>query len=464
MFFTNIVFLLSSFLILNCSKEEEKKNILAIKSFIALPTASSASCITSSSFVANWSLVQGATGYQIDVSTKEDFSTFIDGYKSLLCASNSVTVSGISQNITYYYRIRTVKNSELSKNSNVMSAISVFAEDTTFLKLKANALTDPFLIGMGAVITPQLISGTPYDTVLKNEFSSISAAYEMKMDVLWEGIGKYNWTAADKIVKYGNDNNINVHGHTLIWYQSAPKWLKEYTGSNADFRLEVKRYITDVVTHFAGKVRSWDVVNEGVEDIGSNLRNDIFLQRMGPNYIKDCFQWARDAAIAAGDTNLLLFYNDYATCTYVNKQNKVYEIVDDLKASNLIDGLGFQMHNTYLLPTKEQIETDINRAVAKGLKIHISELDIQVNPFNDITCLTPDRNLLQKAKYREIVKLYNALPKENKYAITVWGFKDDESWIRFFLPINHPGDDWPLLYDKNFKVKSAHTGFLEGLD
>lgn len=105
-----------------------------------------------------------------------------------------------------------------------------------------------------------------------------------------------------------------------------------------------------------------------------------------------------------------MFYNDYATSNNIVKQDKVFSIVDDLKAGNLIDGLGFQMHNKYLTPTKAQIETDINRAVAKGLKIHVSELDIQVNPSNDISTFTNERRLAQKEKYKEMVQLYNALP------------------------------------------------------
>ena len=140
-----------------------------------------------------------------------------------------------------------------------------------------------------------------------------------------------------------------------------------------------------MVLSYAGKIKSWDVVNEAADDNGGTMRNTIFLQRMGANYVKDCFQWARNAAAAAGDTSLLLFYNDYATSTNIAKQDKVYSILDDLKANKLIDGVGFQMHNTYLSPTKAQIETDLNRAVTKGLKIHVAELDIQVNQSNDIS-------------------------------------------------------------------------------
>ncbi|APY10866.1 1,4-beta-xylanase [Seonamhaeicola sp. S2-3] len=452
--------------LLNCS-EDDNKNSPEPSTKLAIPFASIASNVTDDSFQANWVLVPEAENYLVDVSTDSDFSVMLTGYDALIVQDNAVTITGLSPASNYYYRVRAQKGTEITNNSNVITVTTTGvapeeSEDPTFLKVKANALENPFFVGV-AVKSNQLTEGSAYDVVLKNEFSSITAEYEMKMDPISTGSGSYNWEAADKIVNYGNDNGINVHGHALVWHNAVPDWLSDFSGTDAEFALEVKKYITDVVTHYAGKVSSWDVVNEAVDDNG-NMRNTIFLQKMGPDYIKDCYQWARDAANAAGDTDLLLFYNDYATSTNIPKQDKVFSIVDNLKSNNLIDGVGFQMHNNYLSPTKEQIETDINRAVALGLKVHVSELDIQVNQNNDISYLTEERALAQKEKYKEIVKIYNALPKANKYALTVWGFKDNESWIPYSTDLNHPGNDWPLLYNNKFELKKSHTGFLEGLE
>lgn len=455
---TSIMFFLNS-----CSKED---NIIA-DTLLSTPIANASTDVNDTGFKAKWSFVSSAQSYLLDVSTSVDFTTFVPNYNSKSVTDLNEIVVGLNTGTQYFYRVRAKKNSQISGYSNVITVVtsgtSNVPEDPTFLKVKANKLPNPFFVGM-AVKANQLESGSKYDGILKNEFSSISAEYEMKMNPISISSGVYNWAAADKIVAYGNANGINVHGHALVWHVAVPNWLTNFSGTDAEFAAEVKKYITDVVTHYAGKVKSWDVVNEGVDDSSGNLRNTIFLQKMGPNYIKDCFQWARDAANAAGDTNLLLFYNDYATSNNIPKQNKMYSIVDDLKTSNLINGVGFQMHNTYLSPTKTQIETDINKAVAKGLKIHISELDIQVNPANDINSFTNERRLAQKEKYKEIVKIYNAIPAANKYALTVWGLKDNESWIPYSTDLNHTGNDWPLLYDSNFALKSAHTGFLEGLD
>lgn len=453
----------SLFFFLNACTKDDNEAVVNLEA----PIANAPKDVNDTGFRAKWNYVSNSKSYLLDVSTSENFATFVPNYESKPVTDLNEVVVGLTGGTQYYYRVRAKTETQISDYSNVISVVTTgtsnVPEDPTFLKVKANKLANPFFVGM-AIKANQLDSGSKYDAILKNEFSSISAEYEMKMNPISISSGVYNWTAADKIVAYGNANGINVHGHALVWHLAVPDWLTNFSGTDAEFAAEVKKYITDVVTHYAGKVKSWDVVNEAVDDNSGNLRNTIFLQRMGPNYIKDCFKWARDAANAAGDTNLLLFYNDYATSTNIPKQNKMFSIVDDLKTSNLIDGVGYQMHNTYLSPTKTQIETDINRAVAKGLKIHISELDIQVNPANDITTFTNERRLAQKEKYKEIVKIYNALPAANKYALTVWGMKDNESWIPFNTDLNHPGNDWPLLYDSNFALKSAHTGFLEGLD
>jgi len=458
-----LLVLASFFFFLNACSKDDNEAVAALET----PVANAAKDVNDHGFKAKWNYVSNSKSYLLDVSTNENFTTFVPNYQSKPVTDLNEVVVGLTGGTQYYYRVRAKTETETSGYSNVISVVTTgssnIPEDPTFLKVKANKLANPFFIGM-AIKASQLTSGSPYDVILKNEFSSISAEYEMKMDQISTASGVYNWTVADKIVAYGNSNGINVHGHALVWHNSVPTWLKNFSGTDAEFAAEVKKYITDVVTHYAGKVKSWDVVNEAVDDNGGAMRNTIFLQRMGANYVKDCFQWAKNAAIAAGDTKLLLFYNDYATSTNILKQDKVFSIIDDLKATNLIDGVGFQMHNTYLSPTKAQIETDLNKAVAKGLKIHVSELDIQVNQSNDITTFTNERRLLQKEKYKEIVKIYNALPAANKYALTVWGMKDNESWIPFSTELNHPGDDWPLLYDSNFAFKSSHTGFLEGLD
>jgi endo-1,4-beta-xylanase len=278
----------------------------------------------------------------------------------------------------------------------------------------------------------------------------------MKMNIILPTKGNYDWSKSDAIVDYAIANGINVHGHALVWHNSVPDWLKNYTGTNAEFEQEVKDYITAVLTRYKGKVASWDVVNEAINDAGGTLRQTVFSEKMGDNYVAKCFQFAREA-----DPDVLLFYNDYSVTTNVTKQTAIFKLIDDMKTNNVpVDGIGFQMHIQYNSPSVNQMKTAVNKALDRGLKLHFSELDVRVNPDKDITTLTEERAIAQKNKIKEVVAVYNAIPQANKYAISVWGMKDNESWL---LPFYDNYNEWPLLYDSNFEIKKAHTGFLEGL-
>lgn len=313
-----------------------------------------------------------------------------------------------------------------------------------------------FYIGV-ATNANRLNSEADYDPLIRREFSSITAEYEMKMQPILRQRGNYNWTKADQIVDYATEHGINVHGHALVWHNATPEWLENFSGTDTEFEEEVKNYIKTVVGRYKGKVSSWDVVNEGVSDQGGSLRNTVFLRRMGEDYMAKCFQYAREA-----DPNALLFYNDYNMTSNSSKQDKVFELINDWKQRQIpIDGVGYQMHISYLHPSKAQIQLATNRAVDNNLLLHFSEIDVRSNPNKDITELTDIRAEQQKTKYKEVVKIFNAIPDKNKYALTLWGIKDDDSWL---LSHHNNDNEWPLLFDKNFMAKKAYQGFSEGLE
>src|SRR5207244_2043067 len=89
---------------------------------LAAPTANSATNVTTGSFTANWSGVSGASGYKLDVSTDSSFSSYVSGYENLDVGNvTSQSVSGLSANTRYHYRVRAYNGSGTSGNSNVAS-------------------------------------------------------------------------------------------------------------------------------------------------------------------------------------------------------------------------------------------------------------------------------------------------------------------------------------------------------
>ena len=325
--------------------------------------------------------------------------------------------------------------------------------DTNTLK---NGAKDFFV---GIAVNPSRVQDANYSAVYTKEFNSVTAENAMKMKSIFKGIdseGNLNldWTNSDLIVDFAEANGINVHGHTLIWHESIPDFLKTFTGTNQEFESIIEKYITAVVSRYKGKISSWDVVNEAIADETSDLRASVFVERMGADYVKKCFQYARNA-----DQEVKLFYNDYNLVFDLQKQKGAFEIIDDLMANNLIDGVGYQMHIDYNFPNKQALQTATDLIVKRKLLVHFSELDVKTNPKGAIAEFTEKRNNAQAQKVYEVVEVYNAIPTENKYALTVWGLKDDDSWVtpRYGFP------DWPLLFDSSFGKKKAYAAFIQAL-
>lgn len=444
LFLISVVFLLAA-----CSNDDGGVDLPPL----ANPTANSASEITDSGFTAGWNFVSTAKSYLLDVSSESDFSNFIAGYEALEVTGIKAEISGLTPGTQYYFRVKAVRESVISDFSNVIMVTTTGTLIDTDVFLKDKAINNFFV---GAAVSTNRLSGA-YDELLTTEFNSITAESEMKMRTIFTGPGTYDWTRIDALVNYALENDLNIHGHALVWHVEVPDWMETFSGTDAEFEQYVKDYIIAVVSRYAGKITSWDVVNEAIND-GGGVRSTIFLEKMGADYIAKCFQWAREA-----DPNSLLFYNDYNTPADLAKQNDVYDLIDDLQSNNIpIDGVGLQMHISIDSPTKQQIQEDIDKAVERNLVVHFSELDVRVNPDGRqiVNSLIEERDFAQRLKYREVVEIYNSIPSDFKYAITMWGIRDNESWI-----INqYDRPDWPLLFDDSFDRKSAHIGFLEGLE
>jgi outer membrane protein assembly factor BamB len=106
-------------------------DLVAAASAPSAPAAHSATSVSSSAFTANWGSVAGANGYRLDVSTNSSFSSFVSGYNNLDVGNvASAGVSGLSLNVTYYYRVRAYNVTGTSGNSNTVSATTTASTPT----------------------------------------------------------------------------------------------------------------------------------------------------------------------------------------------------------------------------------------------------------------------------------------------------------------------------------------------
>lgn len=306
--------------------------------------------------------------------------------------------------------------------------------------------------------------------VIRNEFSEITAGNIMKMSYLHPSENSYTFTNADALVDWAAANGVGVHGHTLIWHSDyqVPNWMKNYSG---DFGAMLNEHVSTVADHFAGRVASWDVVNEAIDENQSHCwRNSVFYQQLGADFVADAFR-AADAA----DPNADLYYNDYDTeGGNANKLQCLLQLVDDLQAQDVpIDGVGFQMHVQIDWPSTSNIASAFQAIVDRGLKVKITEIDVPLNnpyastPFPQYTSFTDEAAQRQKERYKSIVQTYlDVVPAHLRGGITVWGIWDGESWLLDFEE-RQGSDDWPLLFtgpaDGPYERKPAYYGVSEAL-
>ena len=296
---------------------------------------------------------------------------------------------------------------------------------------------------MGNIISPGDINNNVRFGYLKRHYNIVTAENHMKPSNLAPSSNPgsvsanwvYNFSTADAIVKKALDEGFQIHGHTLIWHSQSqsPSWLA--AGGEA----YLNKFVTDVVTHFKGKLLSWDVVNEAfrdgltendAQDWRNCLRKDDspddspWYKSIGPDYIEKAFLAARKA-----DPKVKLYYNDY-NLNGIGKARATYNMVSELnnKHPGLIDGIGMQSHH-HLGTNPQTVETSIKLFASLGVEIGITEMDIIAANWPDLGLGTWNDNAaqLQAKQYAAMFRIFKNNYK-NISRVTFWGLDDGTSW------------------------------------
>ena len=328
------------------------------------------------------------------------------------------------------------------------------------------------LIG-GAVATQDLDKPELAQLAAK-QFSALTPEYEFMPEKLVDDNGKFDFSTADRVVEWAEKNNQPVLGHMLVWHFVTRKWLFEAPDGKPLPREQalanLKLYIDTVVGHYKGRIQAWDVVNEGISDAdGEYLRDTPALRAIGEDYIQKAFEFAH-----AADPDAQLYYNDY-NIEQPQKLEKTLKLVRSLQAANVrLDAVGIQGHWLINWPPTEMIENGIEELAKTGVKVMITELDVDVLPRDvsgaDMAQLETSANpyadglpaeMQQKlaARYGEIMTAILRHPEVT--LIGFWGTHDGRSWLNDF-PVkgrtNHP-----LLFDRQLQPKPAYDAVIQAL-
>lgn len=317
--------------------------------------------------------------------------------------------------------------------------------------LRDGAAAHALFVGT-AVDYPFLKSDATYRATVAREFRQVTPGNEMKWDTIHPGPTTYDFTKADYIVNWARLNGLDVHGHTLLWHSQNPAWLTNGTFTKDQLLAVLHDHITTVMTHFKGKVVEWDVANEIMGDDGT-LRHNLWYNTIGPEYIDDAFQWAREA-----DPGARLLLNDYNAGGKGKKSDAIYNLVSSMRSRGIpIDGVGLQMHIGTSLSARASMPTDVAwnmaRLNALGLESDITEMDVAL-PLPS----TADNLQVQAMGFSGVLQA--CLSASNCASFTTWGFTDKDSWI----PQVRPGYGDALEFDANYQPKPAYTAMLARLN
>ena len=314
---------------------------------------------------------------------------------------------------------------------------------------------------IGVAVTPGNLSGDEANLVLQ-QFNSLTPENAMKMAPIHPEEDRYFWRDADSIISFAQRHGLRVRGHNLCWHNQVPRWMfvgKDGKTVSKEILLQrLKDHITTVVNRYKGKIYAWDVVNEAISDRPDEyLRNSMWLQICGEEYISKAFEYAH-----AADPNAILFYNDYNEIS-ATKREKIYRLVKNLKDKGVpIGGVGLQGHWAVNEPSEQQLDSTLKRFSDLGLKVQITELDISVypkehnarerKPEDANTAFTSEKENKQMEVYKMCFKLFRKYKKVLS-GVTFWNISDRRSWLDDF-PVRGR-KDYPLLFDKDLKPKKA---------
>lgn len=310
------------------------------------------------------------------------------------------------------------------------------------------------------------------------QFSAVTPENVLKWDTVHPRPGVFDFERSDQLVAFAERNGQAVIGHVLVWHQQTPRWVFQDSSGNPvsrDTLLDrMREHIQTVVGRYRGRVLGWDVVNEAVDDEG-NLRRTPWQAIIGDDYVARAFVYAHEA-----DPNAELYYNDYSLENAPKRQAAVALVQRLMAAGVPITGVGIQGHDHMDWPTLAQEDSTIAAFAALGLKVPITELDIDVLPrpaprvggelgdtARSSAGLDPYRaglpDSMQQALARRWADLFGVFLRYPWIVsrVTIWGVTDRTSWKNDW-PIRGR-TNYPLLFDRSGRPKPAFDAVLRTL-
>ena len=290
-----------------------------------------------------------------------------------------------------------------------------------------------------------------FQELLKEHARLIVPMNALKWASLRHTEGQFDFGGADEIIKFAEANNKQIHGHALLWYHANPRWIDAVTSPQVLEKLLIE-HIETVVGRYAGRIATWDVVNEVVAHdplTQGKWRKGVWQNVLGPRHVEIAF-----AAAAKAEPNCRVFINDYDleddSLRTQARQRAILQIVRRLQKKNIpIHGVGLQAHLYAERRTgRDNLIKFVRELRSLGLEVAVTELDVIDWK------LSADPKVRDRAVVATVKEFLDAITEAGPVRnITTWGLSDKHSWIKDVFPRSDSAKARPLPFDDKWQKK-----------
>lgn len=332
--------------------------------------------------------------------------------------------------------------------------------------LRAHARKKGLLSG-SAVHVDKLATDPEYARLLGEQCDILVPHIELKWVALRPARDRFNFAPGDALLAFADRNHIKVRGHTLCWHESVPVWIKQPEAAKDTRQLFIE-HIQTVCKHFAGRMHSWDVVNEAIlpkDGRDDGLRKSFWFEQIGPDYIDLAFHTAR-----AADPHALLTYNDYGV-EYDNEEDstrrrQILELLRGMKQRGIpIDAVGIQSHIKAAQPDTigKGLAEFMESIRMMGLQIYLTELDVNEDDIKSDDVALRDAEIAKT--YRQFLDVALANPAVK--LVLTWDITDRFTWLNDGPTHHRKQPNRPqrsLPFDRDYRPKEAFFAMRDAYD
>jgi endo-1,4-beta-xylanase len=278
-----------------------------------------------------------------------------------------------------------------------------------------------------AVQMEQLQGESDLREAVLRECSNLTPEVVLNWASLEPARGQLNLAPLDDLATFTLNRGKKLQGHNLLWHRTVPDWGADMLRGERNWRL-IDLYFASIIPRYAEVISRWNVVNEPM-DVGQRsdgLRNNVFLEVFGPDYIRRALEAARAFAPHAQ-----LYINEYSLeydfPIEAERRRLFLNLVEGLKKADApLDGVGLQSH---LDLAKGSISTSAVSAFVTelrqlGLAVAVTELDVKEVSY---TAPREVRDALVGDAVRRYLDVVLADP--SVVGVTTWGLTDRHSWL-----------------------------------